>query len=259
MTGFFANFVGISRQTAVYPILNAIMKRQLSSILAAFLILCGIATAQAENFFVYPTPPDSMSTLQQRADYYVSRFWDRCDFGAGVKNPHLVNKAFGDWISLMPHASADTVHAAIATLLSRFEKKGPETLLIASSAENWMWSDTASFISDEIYLPFAKAAATNKKISKADKARFAAQTKILESSGNGKIVPDFRFTRPDGSKGSMNEIGGSSVLIFFNDLSDIDCNLARVRLGSDFNARELIASGQLTVICRVYTSDAADD
>lgn len=225
------------------------MKHRLYHILALLTLICSGVGAKAENLFVYPTPPDTMQTLQQRSDYFISRFWDRCNFGSAMANPEMFNKSFGDWLSLMPHASADTVHAAVNTLLARFEKKGPETLALVNMAENWMWSDTASYQSEELYTPFLKAAVANKKISNADKARYRAQLRILESSAVGAIMPDFTFVRPDGSQGKLSDAtAGSSILIFINDPDCDDCNMARVRLSADFNTRELIDNGKLTLI-----------
>lgn len=234
------------------------MKHLLYHILAILTVFCCAQGAKAENLFVYPTPPDTMSTLQQRSDYYVSRFWDRCNFGSAMANPEMFNKSFGDWLALMPHASADTVHHAVDALLARFVKKGPETLALANMAENWMWSDTAQYHSDELYMPFLKAAVNHKKISNADKARYRAQLHILESSALGTVVPDFSFVRPDGTSGSLSDATpGSSILIFINDPDCDDCNLARVRLSADFNTRELIDNGKLTLIS--ITPDEATD
>ena len=225
------------------------MKHRLYRIFAILALLCSAAGVQAQELFVYPTPPDSMQTLQQRSDYFISRFWDRCNFGSAMANPVKFNKSFGDWLSLMPHASADTVHAAVNKLLKRFEKQGPETLALVNMAENWMWSDTASMHSEELYTPFVRAAVANKKISKAEKARYQAQLKILESSAVGATVPDFTFIRPDGTTGRLSDAAeGASVLIFVNDPDCDDCRMARVRLSADVNTRDLIDKGRLTLI-----------
>lgn len=200
------------------------------------------------DLFPYPTPPDTLMALQPRCDYIVSRFWDRCNFDQAMRNPEKFNRAFGDFITICQHASADTVHAAADRLLGRFAKKGPETLALATMAENWLYSDTCSLFSEELYLPFARAAAEHKKLSRAEKARFQLHRKQIETSGVGANIPDLEFIRPDGSRGTLAEANRGSVLIFINDPSCQDCTLARVRLSADYNANSLIERGELTIV-----------
>lgn len=238
------------------------MKKFFSSILILFALVSGLsqrAEAASGDLFIYPVAPDTMMALQPRCDYIVSRFWDRCNFGTAFTKPDKLNRAFGDWISIMPHATADTVHHAIDRLMARFSKKGPETLQLATMAENWLYSDTAQIRSTELYLPFAKAAASNKKIKKADKARFEAHAKIIESSSVGSNVPDIPFVNADGSKGSLADISGKgSILLFFNDPDCMDCTMARIRLGADPNTRELIERGELVVLS-IYPGEPDDE
>ncbi|MDE6463983.1 MAG: DUF5106 domain-containing protein [Muribaculaceae bacterium] len=235
------------------------MKRLILHIFLLVTAIAGVwtpARAASGDLFLYPSPPDTLMALQPRCDYIVSRFWDRCNFGTAFRDQEKLNRAFGDWVTIMQHASADTVHASIDHLLQRFVKKGPETLTFATMAENWLYSDTCSIFSEEMYLPFARAAANHKKISNADKARFQLHTKIIESSGLGAFVPDLVFTRPDGTKGRLSEITGSSVLLFINDPDCSDCNMARVRLSADYNANELIRRGELAIVS-IYPDEAS--
>ncbi|MCM1067876.1 MAG: DUF5106 domain-containing protein [Muribaculaceae bacterium] len=236
------------------------MKKFLTVILAALALMCTLpARAASGDLFIYPVPPDTMLSLQPRCDYIVLRFWDRCNFGTAFdKYPEKLNAAFGDWISIMPHASADSVHTAIDKLLKRFEKKGPETLALATMAENWLYSDTAQFSSTEVYLPFVRAAAAHKKISKADRARFEHQKSVIESSSTGSTVPDIPFTDASGAKGSLAQVKAGSILLFVNDPDCLDCTMARIRLSADPNARELIDRGELAVVS-IYPGDTDDE
>lgn len=219
----------------------------------------GVAHAASGDLFPYPVPPDTMMNLQPRCDFIVSRFWERCNFGTAFTKEELLNRTIGDWFSIMPHATADTVHSAIDRLLKRFEKKGPETLALATMAENWLYSDTAQYFSDEIYLPFAKAAAENKKIGKTDKARFRTHVQIIESSRVGATVPDIPLVNADGTKTSLQAVKGSgSILLFFNDPDCFDCTIARIKLSADADTKQLIKRGELTVVS-IYPGDTDDE
>ncbi len=225
------------------------------------LLFAGIAASASttdNELIPRPVPPDTLMNLQPRCDFIVNRFWDRTNFEQAILFPEQLNTAFGEFTAVLPLASADTVHAAIDRLLARVSKSGPQTLRLAELAESWMYSDTSQYRSEETYLPFAKAAANNKKISKADKSRFAAQTKVIETSGLGAIVPDLKFIRPDGSKGSLAEADKGSVLIFINEPDCADCNMARVRLSADYNINQLIKSGEMTIVS-IYPGEADDE
>lgn len=211
------------------------------------------------DLFVYPTPPDTLMALQPRSNYIISRFWDRCNFSTAFKDTDKLNVAFGDWAVIMPYASADTVFSSIDRLLARFDKKGPETLILANMAENWFYSDSSELHSPDVYLPFAKAAAKHKKISKIDRARFEAQVKIIESSSVGARVPDdLPFIGADGSNGTFGDFHGGSILLFFSEPDCMDCNFSRIRLSADPNTRELIERHELTIV-NIYPGSTNDD
>lgn len=227
--------------------MHEVMKKLIYILLALVALLP--AGASAEGLFVYPSPPDSVMNLQPRCDYIISRFWDRCNFDQALVHPAEFNKAFGDWVGIMPHASADTVHASIDRLLARFAKKGADkTLALAQLAENWVYSDTSQLYSEEIMLPFATAAAHHKKIDKKERAHFAAIEKVLSSINIGCTLPDLAFTRADGSEGKLSDVCRGSVLLFLNEPDEPECSFMRIRFDTDPNTRELIEDGELTII-----------
>lgn len=239
------------------------LKKDMKRILLAIFTLCILsgafkASAQEEKLFVYPVPPDTMTLFQPRVDYIVTRFWDRCNFETARLHPKQFNQAFGDWMDMVPHASADTVFNSVNKLLKRFEKKGDIILDLATMAENWLYADTAAYFSTELYLPFARAAATNKKISKAERARFAHQVKLMESSMVGATVPDIPMIYADGRSGTLADIKGKSVVLFINDPDCMDCTMARIRLSADPNTRDLIDRGELDVVS-IYPGDTSDE
>lgn len=222
------------------------MKKILLMILIA---IAAVMPAAAEKLFVYPEAPDTLLALQPRCDYVVSRFWDRCNFDQAFKNKQALNESFGDWVTFIPHASADTVFASINKLIGRFEKKGPETLELAKIAYAWLFSDTADVRSGEAYLPFAKAVVNHKKIKKEEKVPFQGHIRLIESSTIGATVPaDIPFVYADGTAGTMEKISGGSILLFFTEPDCIDCSVGRIRLSSDPDTKELIERGKLTIV-----------
>ena len=215
-------------------------------------IICAISAvglrAADGDLFPYPKPTDDMESLAERCDLLVSQFWKRCDFKSAMSKKEALNSTFGDWIGFMPFATADTVHASIDRLLKAVSKSGPQTLEFARMAEAWSHSDTTDIYSDEIFLPFAKAAAAHKKISADDRRHFATQVQIIENTQQGKPVGHLNFVTPDGQKGNFDDIHTQMIVVIFGHHSSDAANLARVRLSADINATALIRAGLLTVL-----------
>ncbi|MDE6331775.1 MAG: DUF5106 domain-containing protein, partial [Muribaculaceae bacterium] len=237
------------------------MKRIIYSILTAISLIAGTSTAalaqNTETLFPYPTPPEELSNLYQRCNYLVDHFWDKCNLTTAFLSKQRLNNAFGDWVGFMPYATADTVHMAIDKLVDKVKKSGPNTLTLARMAESWLWSDTAEIRSEELYLPFAKAAANHKKISGADRARFSAHIKQIENSSVGSQLPSLKLTAPDGTKSLLSDYDCTNLVIFFNDPDCTDCNMARVRLSANHNAKRLIEAGKLTILS-IYPGNPDD-
>ncbi len=224
-----------------------------------FVISSFFTTRAADgDLFPYPVPPDDMITLEERCNFLVTHFWERCDFKAASSKKDLLNLTFGDWISFMPYATADSVHVAINRVIDRVKKSGPHTLALARMAEAWTYSDTCEIYSEEIYYPFAKAAANHRKISSADRARFENHVNIIDNTRLGDVMKHLEFVKPDGSKGSLNDMRTQIIVLMFNTHDCDECTLSRVRLSADINANALIRAGLLTIAC-IEPNEPTDD
>lgn len=232
--------------------------------LTIFLAICSIAITPAlaqdsDKPFVYPSIPDSKTTLSERCNYLVFHFWERCNLKEIFTRKKDVDKAMSDWLSFMPYATADTVHLAIDTFLADVVKTGADnTLLIGKTAEKYLYTDTAEIYSEELYLPFCNAVANHKKVGKADKARFQAQAQILENSSLGVKAPAFEYVTVDGEKKSFGDVISSRIILFFNDPDCFDCMMARTRLSADYNTNQLIERGLVKVVC-IYPGKATPE
>lgn len=213
-----------------------------------------------DRLFPYPTvPDDSPMSLQERCNFLVYNFWDRCNIKESFSTLGKLDKAFGSWLSFMPYASADTVHLSVDRYIASIEKAAPKEMLqVGKMAERWLYCDSAEYLSEEIYEPFCEAVVKSKKVPKADKARFQAQLQILQSSALGKKVPDIQLETPDGRKRGLDEVVASRVILFFNDPECFDCRLLKTRLAADHNLNWLIDHG-LVKLVSIYPSEPDDE
>ncbi len=217
-------------------------------IIVTFLLgLC--AAAQDKPYFQLPIIPDSLSTLQQRTDYMVQHYWDFCDLKKAFSARDKMAESFHTYLTFMPYASADVVYASVDKFMAKIAKQPADVLFIGEQAESMLYSDTAEFQSDELYLRFAQAIADNKKVDKNAKLRYQHQAKILSQSQIGMIAPEFDF--PDIMGVTQHFVPDTTcvaTILYFNDPDCSDCNMAKLRLDADIKTNRLIESGRVKVV-----------
>ncbi len=237
------------------------MNRKIFALILLIASMAGgsaFAQQQTDTYFPYPIVPDSISTLQGRTDYLLEHFWDFCDFKKAFSSRPRMAGAFKDYLSFMPHASAKQAHRSVARLLKTLEKQPDDLLFIARKAEEYIHSDTAEIYSDELYLPFAVAVSSNKRIDKAVREQFEHQARILSGSQVGMPAPSFNYTDRSGSPGVFAADSTAEVtILFFNDPDCMDCTIARSRLHADIRATNFIKDGVMRVVA--ITPGEADE
>ncbi|MBD5209956.1 MAG: DUF5106 domain-containing protein [Barnesiella sp.] len=223
-------------------------------------LMCGAQSTgnSAQSLFPYPQAPDELTTLQERASYLVSHFWDRCNMQSAILNRDAFKGAFMDYISFLPYAQADTVHNSISRLIAAYEKAPDKLLTLAELAEDAVYNGNADYISDEIFLPFANAVVNNKKISKTNKARIAHEAKVLTQTQVGQVAPELKYTLSDGTTSTLSSTRGAHVLLFVNDPDCDECRMTRIRLSADHNINQLLDEGLLRIVS-IYPDDYSAD
>lgn len=221
------------------------------SILAASLT----ATAQEKNFFQLPIIPDSLQLLQDRTDFMVEHYWDFCDLKKAFSSRDKMAEAFDTYLSFMPYASADVVYTSVDNFMNKISKNGKNVLFIGELAEQKLYSDSAAFQSDELFLRFANAVVNNKKVDKTAKLRYQHLVNILSNSQPGMIAPSFEYTDIFNVEGKFAvDTTKVCTILFFNDPECTDCNLARIRLDADVMTRRLVADKRVDIVS-IYASE----
>lgn len=211
-----------------------------------FIIAIVAATAaigQEQNqqqFFELPKIPAEKVNLQERTDYLIEHYWDFCDLDKAFSSRDKMAEAFDTYISLMPVASADCVFKAVPEFMKRI-KKPANVLFIGELAEAKLYSDSAIVPSDELFVLFCNEIINNKKVDKNSKLRYQHLAKVLDSSREGAIVPEFEYTDLLGNKATFAvDTLRTGTILFFNDPDCDDCARARLRLDTNILTRRMI-------------------
>lgn len=224
------------------------MKRLITFIFSIAL-LAGTAVAdEQERYFPYPEVPDTMSTLTQRCDYLVSRFWDRCELKKAFSAKQKVAGAFGDYLSFMPYASADTVYTSINKFMKRLEKQPADQAFIMDLVDKACYQDTSEYLSDDLYLAFARPFAANKRNDKALRAEVQKRITVLDNCKLKNKMPVFSYVDRDGVKHRSDESFPQMTVIFFGPADYSNSVIDRARLNADIATSKLLADGVLRIM-----------
>ncbi|MBD5251855.1 MAG: DUF5106 domain-containing protein [Bacteroides sp.] len=210
--------------------------------------LAGRAQSAPNTYFPYPIVPDSVKTFQGRCDYLADHFWDFCEMSKAFSAKQKMANEMRTYMKIIANASADSAVKGMTALMKKLEKQPKDQLFLAEIAEGHLYGDTAQMWIDELYLPVAEAIASNKRISKAEKARYVQQAEVLRNSLIGQPAPSLPYTRLDGSQGNLKNDTAEVVIVFFNDPDCDDCSMTRLRLDADVSMTELINSGLVKVV-----------
>ena len=214
------------------------------------------------TMFPYPVAPDTISTLEGRTNYIVSKFWDNFNLSKHIADSAAFDGAFRDYITFFKFAHRNIVFSSIKQFMNRAQSNQANFIMIMEIAEKALYSPGAEYWSDEAYLPFAKAFVESKKVKNVYKLRYRAQIKKIEQNQKGAIAPDFTFVTPDKQKRRFAEVTGCPILLFFNDPDCSDCSIARLRLSTDVALNRLIDEGQIKVVSIMpyeYSREWAED
>lgn len=203
-------------------------------------------TIVLEPLFEYPVAPEEMTDLQSRSNFIVSNFWRQFDFDKKSVGQSQLNHAFGVFASALPWANEKVADDAVDQLLKNLKKRPGLLYQFTLAAEESLYSPSADFWIDEVYLKFLNAVHSSKKIKDIRKARFELQRTPLANSLKGKPLPDFEIVSPAGDKISFN-VSAPLNIVEFGSPSCFDCRMTKLKLDTDMDIAEMIEKGALSI------------
>lgn len=220
---------------------------------AAFTTTAKAQGAAPATFFPYPQVPDTISTLENRANFYLTHFWDKFNFSRQISDTEGFHAAFIDFIKMMPYAHRNVVRSSIADMMNRAQSNTNNFWLFIDEAERDLYSDEAYLQSDEAYLYVLSAILRSSKLKKAEKVRYQEQITKINQNQEGVEALDFQYTGRDGLRHAfydlpIDTVGHVQTIIFFNDPTCDDCRIATLRLSTNASLSQLIDSGALRFV-----------
>lgn len=224
------------------------MKKNVLFILFAISAIMSLHCEETTTYFPYPNVPENLTRLDDRSNYLVTHFWERCNLKSAFSAKDKFRAAFIDYISIIPYAHADSVKLSVNALIKEVKKEPKNMLTLGKIAQETLYSDSAQYWSDELYFPFAKAVVETKKISKEEKARFEYHIKVLSHSQEGMTIYPLPYKNEKGENRKLSDITAPYIILFINEPDCDDCMMARVRLAANIKMSQLIEAGTLKII-----------
>jgi hypothetical protein len=210
------------------------------------------------TLFAYPMAPDTCSTLEARCNYIITHFWDNYDISKPIKDLETFENTFRDFVDFFRYGHRNVVMSTVRDFVNKAQSNTSNLQRVGEVAERALYGTEAEYWSDEVYVAFAKALASSKKLPKDVRDHYGAQLARINAVQVGATL-DFEFIDTDGVKRRLSEFPAKSYLLLFVDDST-DSTIGRLRLSTDVALNALLDSGNSTLVClsmNKYTSEWA--
>ena len=210
------------------------------------------------TLFAYPMAPDTCSTLEARCNYIITHFWDNYDISKPIKDLETFENTFRDFVDFFRYGHRNVVMSTVRDFVNKAQSNTANLQRVGEVAERALYGTEAEYWSDEVYVAFAKALASSKKLPKDVRDHYGAQLARINAVQVGATL-DFEFIDTDGVKRRLSDYPAKSYLLLFVDDST-DSTIGRLRLSTDVALNALLDSGNSTLVClsmNKYTSEWA--
>lgn len=205
--------------------------------------------------FQYPEAPETLTSLQEKADWLIENFWNGMDFKQASVDQSALNHAFGVYVAPMRWADREKIEKSIATLLKKIEKNPALLYQFTKAAEENLYGRNASVWIDEAYLPFLEALTESKKLKEPLKVRYRHQLNVIKNCLSGQEAQPFDYIDKHGAKQRFRPVDNRWIIIEFGTPSCYDCRLTRLRLDSNIDINRLIKDDKLEVFFIIPDSE----
>lgn len=181
-----------------------------------------------------PVVPDSLQTVEARAAYVVSRFWDGMDFGGPqAVDTAFVEQNFANFISVLPLAPTECAQAAIDALMRRAAARPAALELLMTTADDYLDDPNSPMRNEEVYILFLKSWVGADYLSDEQRIRPAARLDDAMMNRPGTAAADFDMElRGGGGRTSLSRLvaAARNTLLIFYDPDCHNCHIIMTEL-----------------------------
>lgn len=169
-----------------------------------------------KKLFSMPVIPSTLTSPDEKAEFVVTRYWDRFDFSDTtlILRADYTEQAFADFVNVLPHVSAPLALRGIDTLMTRAADSAMYAHFMELS-EKYLYDPNSPFRSEELYIGFLRHIIANENLEEILKVRPQYQLEMALKNRVGEKASDFEYTTLKGGKTRLYAANGERILLFF--------------------------------------------
>ncbi len=182
--------------------------------------------AQQQSAFTYPQMPDTLRTVEKRAEYLALHYWDRFDFTDTLQlnNPDCAEQGFVNYIDLLarfqPTLAKESIHIFAPKAFGTQKAKEKFESLI----EHYLDNPSSPMRNDRMYLLFLEQMSKMKAFDEIEKERLAFKIKSTNKNLPGDVALNFTFKDKDGHSHQLRDYQDRKVILYFYDPDCENCH-----------------------------------
>lgn len=231
--------------------------------IAAASLACSLLQASAQNEaqasaqvpkqeFQYPTMPDTLHTVEQRASYLSEHYWDNFHFGdtLQLRNPDIVEQGFVNFIDILSRFNKDIAQKGVASFTTKAFANTASKSKFESLIEHYFEDPQSPMRNDRVYLLFLEQMMQSPHFDETEKERLAFKFKSTNKNLPGDVATDFTFKGKDGKSHQLSEYKNKKVILYFYDPECENCHkvtawLKQQTIPTDIEMLRIVADTQL--------------
>lgn len=204
-----------------------------------------------------PDVPATLRTPVDRANYIVGHFWDAMDFRDTLRGRDIdfIEQNFANFASVFPYASAESRSSAVSGLMKRAEVDKESYLVMADTAEKYLYDPNSPMLNEDFYLCFLDELLSSALLDSYEKIRYGYQREAVLKNRAGMPAADFAFLTREGRRSNLHSVkAGEFLLLIFYDPDCEHCKEIMSAIESDPVIGGMTASGRVSVLA-VYSGE----
>ncbi|MFA6832409.1 MAG: DUF5106 domain-containing protein, partial [Bacteroidaceae bacterium] len=203
----------------------------------------------SQEVYLLPSVPDLLQTVQDRAEYVLSHYWDGYNFSPisvqqfqSVSEQCMVN--YLDLLSHFPDLEKESIHNFIVKL------RNHDPMIYEfymNLLESYLYNPNSPMRNESVYIFFLEDFTRYDKISKIEKQRYIFQLKLAMRNCPGHKATNFTYTLADGTRHTLYDLKAQYTLLYINNPDCHDCQrVSRAFSQQPFSS--LFENGKVTLL-----------
>ena len=213
------------------------MKR-IITVAVSLACLCLSGHGQEAASFPYPTVPDTLRTVEGRAEYVVTHYWDKFNFGDTVltHRPEITEQVFAYFLDLLPRVDSALAVRGVELFVGKaFAGNVPGTVrkYFADKTDHYLYDTQSPMRNDALYALFASSLQRCPSFDIAERERYAFRLRNVVKNQPGTVATDFAYTDRKGQRSTLLTTPGEYTVVYFNDPDCENCHRITEQLKRD--------------------------